>query len=182
MLRTREVVLVAAGAGFVSTALVVIVPGLHFAYRNPDLHVALLTAELLIALLCAYLMFGRFQRPLGLLVPVQLADPARLQAHVHPGERLRDRELALRYLARPAPGQEAVPRCRERELEVRDRPGVGVRRREQCGVLALQRDLRGPRMLAPVPFRIGSGRSLAPFEWARSPGLGIGTPSSLEAG
>jgi signal transduction histidine kinase len=55
------VVLAAAGAGFVSTALVVIVPGLHFAYRNPDLHVALLTAEALIALLCAYLMFGRFQ-------------------------------------------------------------------------------------------------------------------------
>jgi signal transduction histidine kinase len=61
MVRTREVVLAAAGAGFVSTALVVIVPGLHFAYRNPDLHVALLTAEALIALLCAYLVWGRFR-------------------------------------------------------------------------------------------------------------------------
>jgi signal transduction histidine kinase len=58
--RAHEVVFAAAGAGLVITAAVVIVPSLHFAYRNPDLHVALLTAEALIALLCAYLVLGRF--------------------------------------------------------------------------------------------------------------------------
>ena len=44
------------------TAAIAVVPGLHFAYRNPDLHVALLTAEALIALLSAYLVLGRFFR------------------------------------------------------------------------------------------------------------------------
>jgi hypothetical protein len=33
---------------------------------------------------------GEHERPLGLLVPVQLADSARLQAHVHAGELGRD--------------------------------------------------------------------------------------------
>lgn len=46
--------------------LVVAVPGLGFAYRNPDLHVALLTTQSLIALLCGYLLMGRLQRSASL--------------------------------------------------------------------------------------------------------------------
>lgn len=60
--RTRATVLLVAAAGALATALVVAVPGLRFAYRNPDLHIALLTAQVLIALLCAYLLVGRLQR------------------------------------------------------------------------------------------------------------------------
>jgi signal transduction histidine kinase len=58
--------MLAAAVGVVATGLVVAVPGLHFAYRNPDLHVALLTAQALIALLCAYLLIGRLQRSAAL--------------------------------------------------------------------------------------------------------------------
>ena len=41
-------------------------------------------------------------------VPVQLADPARLQAHVHPGNLRSDRQLTHRDLARQAAREEAV--------------------------------------------------------------------------
>src|SRR4051812_41108558 len=64
--RTRAGVLMAAAAGAVATGLVVAVPGLHFAYRNPDLHVALLTTQALIAMLCAYLLVGRLSRSAAL--------------------------------------------------------------------------------------------------------------------
>jgi signal transduction histidine kinase len=49
-------------AGVLVTALVALVPGLRFAYRNPELHLALLTTESLIALLAAFLVLGRFRR------------------------------------------------------------------------------------------------------------------------
>jgi signal transduction histidine kinase len=45
-----------------ATSLVIVVPALHFAYRQHDLHVALETSASLIGLLAAYLVFGRFRR------------------------------------------------------------------------------------------------------------------------
>jgi signal transduction histidine kinase len=45
-----------------ATCLVIVVPPLHFAYRQQSLHVALETSAALIGLLAAYLVFGRFQR------------------------------------------------------------------------------------------------------------------------
>ena len=57
----RQIVLV-AGVSLAATAVIALVPGLHFAYRNPDLHVALLTAEALIAMLAAFLVAGRYRR------------------------------------------------------------------------------------------------------------------------
>jgi signal transduction histidine kinase len=65
-LRTRTAVIATASVSAAVTAVIAVVPGLHFAYRNPDLHVALLTAEALIALLSAYLVLGRFRRRRGL--------------------------------------------------------------------------------------------------------------------
>src|SRR5215218_1672502 len=80
---------------------------------------------------------GEHEGPLGLLVPVQLADPPGLQAHVHPGHLCSDGQLAHRHLARPAAREQAVPGGGEGKLEVGDRPGVGVGRGQQVGVLAL---------------------------------------------
>jgi signal transduction histidine kinase len=61
-LRTRRAVVATAAAAALVTAAVAVLPGLHFAYRNPDLRVSLLTAEALIALLAGYLVLGRFRR------------------------------------------------------------------------------------------------------------------------
>jgi hypothetical protein len=65
--------------------------------------------------------------PLGLLVPVHLADSAGLEAHVDPRELGRHGELARCHLAGPAAGEHAVARLRVRELQVGDRACVGVR-------------------------------------------------------
>ncbi len=81
---------------------------------------------------------GEHVRPLGLLVPVQLADAPGLQAHVDPGELGGDRQLAHRHLARPAARDEAVARGGEGELEVGDRAGVGIGGGQQVRILALQ--------------------------------------------
>jgi signal transduction histidine kinase len=58
---TRPVV-VAAIFSAAATAMVVVVPPLHFAYELPELHVAIETAAALIGLLAAYLVFGRYRR------------------------------------------------------------------------------------------------------------------------
>jgi signal transduction histidine kinase len=67
--RAREVLrglpgplLTATLASAAATALVLLIPPLHFAYRQPELHVALETAAALVGLLAAYLVLGRFRR------------------------------------------------------------------------------------------------------------------------
>jgi len=60
--RLSDPVLIAALASAGATALIVLVPPLHFAYRQPELHVALETAAALIGFLASYLVFGRFRR------------------------------------------------------------------------------------------------------------------------
>ncbi len=88
---------------------------------------------------------GEHVGPLGLLVPVQLADPTGLQPHVDAGHLRGDRQLAHRHLARPAAGAKAVARGGEGELEVGNGAGVGIRRGEQVGVLALQGNVTRPQ-------------------------------------
>jgi signal transduction histidine kinase len=46
----------------VATACIVLVPSLHFAYRQHELHVGFETAAALIGLLAAYLLLGRFRQ------------------------------------------------------------------------------------------------------------------------
>ncbi len=58
---TRPVA-IAAILSAAATAVVVLVPPLHFAYELPELHVALETSAALIGLLAAYLVFGRYRR------------------------------------------------------------------------------------------------------------------------
>ena len=62
MTSPRQIVVVVAVASVITTAVIALVPGLHFAYRNPDLHVALVTSEALIAMLAAFLVAGRYGR------------------------------------------------------------------------------------------------------------------------
>ena len=52
----------AAFVGGALTALVTLLPPLHFAHRQHELHVGFATAAALIGLLASYLLFGRFQR------------------------------------------------------------------------------------------------------------------------
>ena len=62
MVGGRVLVIVAAVASGAATALVVLDPGLRFAFGQPELQVALETAASLIALLAAFLAFGRLRR------------------------------------------------------------------------------------------------------------------------
>ena len=62
MVGGRVLVIVAAVASGTVTALVVLDPGLRFAFGQPRLQVALETAASLIALLAAFLAFGRLRR------------------------------------------------------------------------------------------------------------------------
>jgi signal transduction histidine kinase len=58
----RDPVLFAAFASGMATAVIVLVPAFHFAYRQQALHVALETSASLIGLLAAFLALGRFRR------------------------------------------------------------------------------------------------------------------------
>ena len=51
-----------AATGLAVTAVVAILPSLHFAYRQPRLHVAVESAASVIALVVAFLVFGRVRR------------------------------------------------------------------------------------------------------------------------
>jgi signal transduction histidine kinase len=75
-LRPRSVTLLAALVAAALTDIVVMVPGLHFAYRSVPLHAMLETTATLIALLTAVLLWGRLrqrQRLDDLLLFVALA-------------------------------------------------------------------------------------------------------------
>ena len=61
-LAPRWSTLAAAGLGALATAVVVVVPSLHFAYRSPEAHVALEMAAGLVALLTAFLVLGRVRQ------------------------------------------------------------------------------------------------------------------------
>ena len=75
-LRPRSVTLLAALVAATLTDLVVMVPGLHYAYRSVPLHAMLETTATLIALLTSVLLWGRLrqrQRLDDLLLFVALA-------------------------------------------------------------------------------------------------------------
>ncbi len=85
--------------------------------------------------------------PLAFLVPVQLAHSARLEAHVHASQRLRDRQLPLRDLARPAAVLQPVVRVGEGELEVGKGAVVGLWRHEYVRVLAVAHGVARTRII-----------------------------------
>src|SRR5215211_3549567 len=89
------------------------------------------------------------ESPLGLLVPVHLAHPARRKAHIHTREGRRDRQLTRRYLPRPATLLQSVVGIGKGELQVGDLAGIGLRRGQHVRVLPV------PRQVA----RTGIGRA-----------------------
>ena len=87
--------------------------------------------------------------PFRLLVPVQLADAAGVQPHVHAGDGFRNAELACGDLARPAAARLPDMRVREGKPQIGRRSGIGRRRVQQVRILAP----RGPRRPGPDPCR-----------------------------
>ncbi len=79
--------------------------------------------------------------PLGFLVPMHLADGAGVEAHVDAGHVGRHRQLAHGDLARPAAALQTHVRVGEREAQVRQDAGVGLRRNEEVGVLRIDGDI-----------------------------------------
>jgi hypothetical protein len=105
------------------------------------------------------LAFGH-DRPLGGLVPVQLTNAARLEVHVHAGDLVRNREIVLRGLARPAAALLAPGRDVERGPEERLSADVRPRRGDHVGNWLSSTGFRGPAIFAlagsPMVFSMPS--------------------------
>jgi hypothetical protein len=104
---------------------------------------------------------GEHVGPLGLLVPVHLADASRLQAHVDPGQLRRDRQLARGHLASPPLRQKTIVGCGKGELEIGTVPESVPRGPKLVGVLALQRHVARPQSRRTLPSWTGWGGALA---------------------
>jgi hypothetical protein len=89
-------------------------------------------------------------RPLGGLVPMQLAHPAGIEPHVHAGDVLGDAELAFSDLAGPATRLQPHMRIGEREPQVGQRAVVRRRRHQQIGVLPVAREVAGTAISAAL--------------------------------
>ena len=79
--------------------------------------------------------------PFVLLVPMKLADSARVQPHVHAGDRFRNPELPRGHLSRPPAARLPHMRVGEGKSEVRQGSGIGRRRVEEVWVLSLASDI-----------------------------------------
>src|SRR5438552_19042016 len=71
-------------------------------------------------------------------MPMQLADAARTEPHVHPGYGSRDREVGLRHLARPAAALDAFVDVVEGGPELRHVADVRGRRIDRIRELRLE--------------------------------------------
>src|ERR1700728_411297 len=83
-------------------------------------------------------------RPLSSCVPVQFANAAGSQSHIHASNRLGNRKLADRNLARPSTFLHPLVRKRERVLERLHAAGVRGRRQEGIRILGIQRRITWP--------------------------------------
>ena len=85
---------------------------------------------------------GPFRR----LMPMQLADAARTEPHVHAGYGSRDREIGLGHLTRPAAALDAFVGVVEGGPELRHVADVRGRRIDRIGELRLQLRILRPRI------------------------------------
>ena len=90
------------------------------------------------------------QRPLRSYMPVQLANTAGDQPHLHSSHRLRDRQIAHRYLPRPSTRLNPLMRQRERILERLLAARIRRRRPHRIRVLIIQHRIRRRPRLALV--------------------------------
>jgi len=112
------------------------------------------------------------ERPLGGLVPVQLADPACLEVHVDPGDLVGDREVGLRDLTGPAAWLHSPRRDAGRVPFGRSPHGSDATRAQSMKKIHVRLGARvGPRRTHPA----------APRRAVRSPRPAGSTPGSSAA-
>ena len=90
---------------------------------------------------------GRHIGPLGAHMPVQFADAAGDQTHLHASHLLRQREVAHRHLASPAARLDAFVRHGKGILERRLAARIGLRRVHRIRLLRLQAGVLRPQLL-----------------------------------
>src|ERR1700728_474744 len=84
--------------------------------------------------------------PLRLLMPVKLADAARVQPHVHAGDCFRNAKLPRGDLTRPAATRLTNMRIGEGKPEIRQSPRIGRRRIEEIRILSFPGDVARKRI------------------------------------
>jgi hypothetical protein len=89
-------------------------------------------------------------RPLGLLVPMKLADDAFVQTHVHAGKLLAHAELADGGLARPAALFDPDVRVGEGPAKVGDGSMIGARWADDIGILSFSRPVARPQYISAI--------------------------------
>lgn len=101
------------------------------------------------------------EAPLGLLVPVELPVGPGFERHVHPGHRVRARQLPVRHLARPSAGLQTLVSVREAEAHIHKRSSIGGRWDEKVRVLAITHDVTRteiqPSLCIRLPDRLRNG-------------------------
>src|SRR3984957_1359024 len=97
--------------------------------------------------------------PFRLLMPVKLADAARVQPHVHAGDRFRNAKFPRGDLPSPAAARLPDMRIGEGKPEIRQSSGIGRRRIEEIRILSFPRNVAWDRVRAANarrPARLGS--------------------------
>src|SRR3979490_3567605 len=79
--------------------------------------------------------------PFGLLVPMQFANAAGVQAHIHAGNVLGNTEFSHGDLTGPAAGCQPHMSVRERKTQVRKRTAIGGGWNEQIGILPISLEI-----------------------------------------
>src|ERR1700692_2856785 len=79
--------------------------------------------------------------PFALLVPMQFANAAGIQAHVHAGDVLGNAEFSHRDLTGPAAGFQPHMSVRKGEAQMGKRAEIGGGRNEQIGILPVTADV-----------------------------------------
>ena len=94
--------------------------------------------------------------PFSLLVPVELADAAGVEAHLHTGDTRGNAEFASRHLTGPSTRRQSHVSIGEREAQVWQRAIIGGRRHKEVGVLPIPRDIAGTGIGAAMagPLRL----------------------------
>src|SRR3981189_1666145 len=84
--------------------------------------------------------------PFGLLVPMQFAKAAGVQAHIHAGNVLGNAEFSHGDLTRPATGSLPHMSVREREAQIRKHALIGGWRNEQVRILPVSGEVARTRI------------------------------------
>jgi hypothetical protein len=79
-------------------------------------------------------------------MPVKLTDSARVQPHIHAGDRPRNAQFSRRDLACPSAARLPDMRVGEGKPEIGQSSRIGRRRIEEIGILSFPRDVAWDRI------------------------------------